>query len=414
MSICKPKISKNDMAEMLVDDLDTAPGGFITFSDAGLIMSLNTTLLTLLDYPDKVVLTGKSIESLLSVAGKIFYQTHFFPLLKLQGNADEIFFRLKTREGKEIPVICNAVRKVKEDGIGIIHCLFIPATQRSKYEQELLIAKKEAQASLNQNRELLLAKAELEEKAYHLDRRLTQLKQMNDDLIQFGKIISHDLQEPIRKIAVFADKVASDSKTQLDNITLEQFRKINRECIVLRQLGANLERFISLNVHSEHAISVDLQEVFQIAFKTASAGEIGVELLLTLNSFPIIIGYQRQLEMLFFNLFKNSIQSRRNEGILSITIEPVVYLQNLYQETKDRYRYSDFLRLTITDNGVGFDQDQRINYFAIGTKHTTNSFGLGFGLAFCKKVMDNHYGEIAIKSTIGQGTVVVLALPIST
>jgi sigma-B regulation protein RsbU (phosphoserine phosphatase) len=402
------------MGEMLTDDLDTAPGGFVAFSDAGVIIDLNTTLLKILAYSNKALLTGKSIESIFSVAGRIFYQTHFFPLLKLHGNADEIFFRLKTKEGKEVPVICNAVRKVKDDGTGINHCLFIPATQRSKYEQELLTARREAQASLAENKELLSAKAELEEKAYHLDKRLVQLKQMNDDMIQFGKIISHDLQEPIRKIAVFADKLAFESKAQLGHHIIEQFKKINKECIVLRELGANLERFISLNIHSENAVSVNLNEILQIAFKMAATGGVGSELLFIPNSLPVIIGFQRQLEMLFYHIFKNSIQFRRLDVPLCIKVEHVTYQQNLYQETKSRYRYTDFVRITISDNGIGFDQKQGVNYFTIEKTNVGEFLGLSFGLAFCKKVVDNHHGEIAIRSAIAEGTSIVVALPIST
>ena len=401
------------MGENLTNDLDTLPGGFVAFSDTGEILNLNTTLLKLLDYPDKALLTGKSIESIFSIAGRIFCQTHFFPLLKLQGNANEIFFRLKTKEGKEVSVICNAVRKVTGDGIGVNHCLFIPATRRSEYEQELLAARKEAQESLAENRELLLAKAELEESAYHLDQRIAELKQMNADLVQFGKIISHDLQEPIRKIAVFADRLASESKAHLDTSTIEQFKKINRECLVLRQLGANLERFISLNIYSENAVAVDLEKVLEIAFKMAAADETGVELLTAFSSLPVVIGFQRQLEMLFYNIFKNSIQSRRNDAPLYIQIGQVVYQQNLYQETRGRYRYTDFLRITISDNGIGFDQKEGVNYFIIGKKNAGGSFGLSFGLAFCKKVVDNHHGGIEIRSVVGEGTTVVVSLPIA-
>ena len=401
------------MGENLTNDLDTLPGGFVAFSDTGEIINLNTTLLKLLDYPDKGLLTGKSIESIFSIAGRIFCQTHFFPLLKLQGNANEIFFRLKTKDGKEVSVICNAVRKVTGDGIGVNHCLFIPATRRSEYEQELLAARKEAQESLAQNRELLMAKAELEESTYHLDQRIAELKQMNADLVQFGKVISHDLQEPIRKIAVFADRLASESKAQLDSSTIEQFKKINRECLMLRQLGANLERFISLNIYSENAVVVDLEKVLEIAFKMAAADETGVELLPAFSSLPVVIGFQRQLEMLFYNIFKNSIQSRRIDTPLYIQIGQVVYQQNLYQETRGRYRYTDFLRITISDNGIGFDQKEGVNYFIIGKKNAGGSFGLSFGLAFCKKVVDNHHGGIEIRSVVGKGTTVVVALPVA-
>jgi sigma-B regulation protein RsbU (phosphoserine phosphatase) len=400
------------MGDLQTDDLDTAPAGFIIFSDAGVITAVNSTLLRLLGYSDKASLSGKSIESILSVAGKIFYQTHFFPLLRLHGNAEEIFFRLKTKEGSEVPVICNAVRKIAADGIASNHCLFIPATQRTKYEQELLLARQEAESSLTQNMELVAAKAELEEKAWHLDRRLVELKLINEDLVQFGKIISHDLQEPIRKIAVFADMVAVESKALLGDAIVDQLRKINRECGELRRLGANLERFISLNVHREQAVAVNLKEILESAFTLAAKDDPQTKFVCTSKSFPTIIGFQRQLEMLFYNLFKNSIQFARPDAPARIEVKHVVYQQNVYQETKDRYRYTDVVRIKVSDNGVGLDRKQGGNYFRIEKKKVAGSLRLTFGLAFCKRVVDNHHGEITIQSAAGEGTSVVIVLPV--
>jgi sigma-B regulation protein RsbU (phosphoserine phosphatase) len=400
------------MADLSTEDIDTAPGGFLVFADDGIITKVNTTLKRLLNRTEKHSLIGQHIESIFSTAGRIFYQTHFYPLLKLQGCADEIFFRLKTTNGPLIPVVCNAVRKVDDAGIYSNHCLLIPALQRSKFEQELIDAKKEAQESLAQNRELQVATADLEENAFFLDRRIGDLRKINEDLTQFGKIISHDVQEPIRKIAIFADKVASEGAGQLEKGILQQLHKIKSECLILRQLGANLERFISLSNYSENACAVDLNELSQMAFTMASEGESEVELLLPPTPMPVITAFPKQLEMLFYNLFKNCIHFRREGAPLAVRIEQAVYQKNLYQENKNRYRYADFLRISIHDNGVGFDQKKDMNYFAINKKDTRETFGLSFGLAFCKKIVDNHRGQIEIRSVLGQGTSVIIELPL--
>jgi sigma-B regulation protein RsbU (phosphoserine phosphatase) len=402
------------MDRLPIDELlDTAPGGFAVFSEVGTIITINTTLVRMLGYAAKADILGKKIESFFLVAGKIFYQTHFFPLLTLQGQADEIFFRLRTKDGSDIPVICNAVRKPARDGLAEFHCLFVAATQRSKYEQELLLARKDAQQSLAQNRELMEAKAELEENAYRLDQRLAQLKQLNGDLVQFSKIISHDLQEPIRKIAVFSDKIASGGAGTVPIKLAEQFAKIKKECQVLRQLGGNLERFISLSVQNVDAMPVDLNVVCDIAFKMAATDQPAARLIRTSAALPFIVGYERQLEMLFYNIFKNSFQFRRPDVPVEITVEHVIYQQNLYQENKSRSRYTDFVKITISDNGLGFDEMDGVTHFVIEKKVPADVFGLSFGLAFCKKVVDNHQGEISMRSTAGVGTQVIFALPLS-
>ena len=71
--------------------LNSAPCGFLSFTDDGTIILTNTTLLDLLDQKQED-LVGKNISSILPIASRIFYQTHFFPLLKIQGRVEEVYF----------------------------------------------------------------------------------------------------------------------------------------------------------------------------------------------------------------------------------------------------------------------------------------------------------------------------------
>jgi phosphoserine phosphatase RsbU/P len=80
----------------LGDLLDAAPCGFVSFADDGTITAANTTLAHMLGYA-RGELEGRRIESLMSVGARIFYQTHFFPLVRLHGHAEEIFLLLKDK-----------------------------------------------------------------------------------------------------------------------------------------------------------------------------------------------------------------------------------------------------------------------------------------------------------------------------
>src|ERR1051325_1521698 len=95
------------------DLLNTAPCGFMTFTDEGTIRAVNATLLKLLGAAADE-LEGQHVESILPVASRIFYQTHFFPLLKLHGEASEIYFSLRSKNGEDIPVLVNAARRERE------------------------------------------------------------------------------------------------------------------------------------------------------------------------------------------------------------------------------------------------------------------------------------------------------------
>jgi len=395
---------------MTIHDLDTAPCGYLVFTDDGIISDVNKTLTAMLDYGDRSMVSGRHIESLFTTAGRIFYQTHFFPLLRLHGRADEIFFTLVGKDKKELPVICNGVRKGEGDKAEN-HCIVIPALQRSKYEQELLYARREAEQVLLQNRELKTAKEQLEKQAIDLDRRLSEVEHMNADLIQFGKVVSHDLQEPIRKIAVFADRIALEQESTIGLWATEQLRKINRECVRLRHLAMNLDRFISLNLSMAPVALVDLNECIKIALTLARETIPDREVLLSVESLPQIEGFEKQLELLFYHLFKNCLQFSPSGRAVEIGVSYTSFRQNSYRHIKERYRYVDFIRVTVSDNGVGFDSSERRELFKISRNRSGDLAALSFGLAFCKKIVDNHYGIISVESTVGCGTLVHLTLP---
>jgi anti-anti-sigma regulatory factor len=125
--------------------LDTAPCGFLAFADDGTILAANTTLLGWLGRARPDVL-GRHFESLLPPGGRIFYQTHFFPLLKLHGRAEEIYLSLRPSAGPDVEVLAHAARRERA-GAPANDCVFVPMRQRRRFEDEILAAKREAEAA---------------------------------------------------------------------------------------------------------------------------------------------------------------------------------------------------------------------------------------------------------------------------
>lgn len=174
---------------MMDAQLDDAPCGFLTLSSSGTIQQINTTLLDLLGYA-RAELTGRNIQCLLSVSGRVFYQTHFFPLLTLHNKADEIYFSLRSQSGENVPVLVNAVRR-ERNGEFVNDCVLIPMRQRDRYEDEILRAKKAAEEAiraqekahtalvtkqaelLRVNAELVCTKNELEQRVAERTQALT-------------------------------------------------------------------------------------------------------------------------------------------------------------------------------------------------------------------------------------------------
>jgi sigma-B regulation protein RsbU (phosphoserine phosphatase) len=130
----------------LMDErLNRAPCGFLSFTDQGTVAWINQTLLEMLGY-EREELVGGHIERILTVGSRIFYQTHWFPLLRLHGRAEEIFLMLRSKAGEDVGTLVNAVRRERRGG-GEYDCVVMRVRERQKYEEELLRAKRAAETA---------------------------------------------------------------------------------------------------------------------------------------------------------------------------------------------------------------------------------------------------------------------------
>ena len=400
------------MDEMLQDNLlNTAPCGFLVFSDEGIILTVNDTLLKLLNY-QREELVGSGIQRILSLANRIFYQTHLFPLIRLQGNADEIFLTLLSSNRTEVHVLLNAVRK-KMAGKETNHCVLIPVKQRRKYEDELLLAKKAAEEALLKNELLLNTQKDLENNKLEIDRQVSKLTQMNRELMQFSKVVSHDIQEPIRKISIFADIALSQADKLSDTVMKNALEKIKISCSRMNRLVNSLEIYLSLERAAAKPEPIDLNKAIEkarlLALQAAAYKE-NIEIIQ--QPFPVITGYKNQIELLFINLIENSIKFRRAGNPVKIMISSSVFQENRFKSLAGKYSYQDVVKITFTDNSQGFDTKHSTNLFQLFQKLHTDSKGIGLGLALCKKITDNHFGEISVDSTVGEGTTFKILLPL--
>lgn len=116
------------------DALNRLPCGWLAFDDHGTVLSINDTLLGMLGYARNEV-EGRHLDTLLPLAGRIFYQTHFFPLLKMHGKVEEIHMLLQGKERRVVPVLAYGTRRERNE------CIFIPVTRRERYQDEIAHAR---------------------------------------------------------------------------------------------------------------------------------------------------------------------------------------------------------------------------------------------------------------------------------
>lgn len=388
----------------------TMPCACLVFGDEGTIEFVNAFLCEALGY-DATELLGQKLDRILTLSSRLFYQTHFFPLLRLNGSVNEIFFTLRSKVGESIPVMVNATRDVHSEKATNL-CILITVWERQKYETEILESKKSLQKALESNEQLKDLQTELEEHQQKLDRQIAILIQRNQEYVQLNKVLSHDLQEPIRKIAIYSDILLSTEKTTENPAHHAHFLKIQSSVTRLRALTQCLQEFVSAEANEESPTTISLQTLI-LAAKAEAIQVTGFE------DFELEIGEMlplearaNQMKLLFTELIKNAIQSRRKNTPLRITIRSVTVEENSYQFSKDKYRYRDYSRVEITDNGTGFDSQYSTYVMGLFNKLNPESDGMGMGLALCKKIVSNHYGGISVNSRENSGSTFIITLPV--
>lgn len=281
------------------------PGGVLVLNDEHQLVVVNPFTELLLGY-EPGELSGRRVDTLLTVSGRIYYQTHIYPLLTLGGVANELYLTLKTRQGGRVPVLLNACR-IEQDGQLCSYLLFIPVYGRQQYEQELLVARKTAEEALLRNEELVRLQNELQQSQIQMDSQMSDLQQRKDELEQFSKIVAHDLQEPLRKIGLFADILAGERPDSLSPMGGVALSGIGNASGRLRQLIGDLQTYFTLLVSDAPLKPVDLTAVVQAVADEYSQEELR----LVCPVLPTVPGYPAELMTLFRHLLSNCVKFRQ-------------------------------------------------------------------------------------------------------
>lgn len=350
--------------------LDHAPCGFIVFSDDGKIIEANTTLLNLLGYGRRELI-DLHIEEIFSVPGRIFYQTHFFPLLKLKRKVEEVYLALRAKNGEQIPVLTNAQRRGYEGQV-FNECVFVVMRQRNKYEDEILQAKKEAEAA-------------------------TRAKD------EFLSVVSHELRTPLNSILGWS-QILHTRKLEVKE-TEHAVGAILRSARAQAQLIEDLldfARIISGKLRLD-VERVDLEKVISEAIEVVStaAAAKSIRLKTILNSNSFVSGSFGRLQQVLWNLLSNAIKFTPKGGRVEVKLE----------------RKGSSIEVSVSDNGNGIAPEFLpfvFERFRQADNSTSRHFGgLGLGLAITRHIVELHGGTIRAESDgEGLGATFTVSLPV--
>jgi PAS domain S-box-containing protein len=356
--------------------LDTAPCGFLSIHDDGSIAIVNRTLQEWLGFPlDE--LQGQHIDILLPAAGRIFYQTHIFPLLRIQGHVEEVYFPLRRQDGSNIPMLMNAARR-KEDVV-MYHCVFMPMHQRDQYENQILQAKAAAE-------EARRAKDE----AY-------------DDLEAFAYSISHDLRSPLATIRIFAEFVLKDYLDKLDARTNEALRYIIESTSEMSKMTEDILTYSRTSASTLELEPVSLENVVSHAADKLRAELAQRDVQLDIVK-PLlrVLGHPTLLSQIVMNLLMNAAK------FVAPDVRPEIKVW-----TERCLAPQPMVRLWIEDNGIGIAPDDQERIFRLFERgRVMNKYaGTGIGLAIVRRGVERMGGRIGLESTVGAGSRFWVELP---
>ncbi|MCU1591067.1 MAG: histidine kinase [Frankiales bacterium] len=251
--------------------------------------------------------------------------------------------------------------------------------------------------------ELVGVLAEVEKQQRGLERRAAELARSNADLEQFAYVASHDLQEPLRKVASFCQLLEQRYGGQLDERG-EQYIAFAVDGAKRMQLLINdLLTFSRVGRTSEGFVPVDLAATAAKAWAglESRVEEAQGQLELDLDgSAGAVLGDASLLLLLFGNLFGNALKYRREDRA------PRVRLSTLTEGA--------MLRVQVADNGIGIPDEYAEKVFVIFQRlHPKDAYeGTGIGLALCKRIVEHHGGRIWVEPAPEGGTAVRFTLPV--
>ncbi len=236
-----------------------------------------------------------------------------------------------------------------------------------------------------------------------------KLELSNQELQDFASVAAHDLQEPLRKIQSFSDRLKTKGREELKPELFDYLDRIQSSAARMQTLINDLLAFSRVTTRAQPFIRVSLNEIMKQVVSDLelrleqSAGRV------EWDDLPSIDADATQMRQLFQNLIGNALKFKKPDQ------SPVVRVEAHVLDLSPLGRPGPAVKVTVTDNGIGFDEKYLDRIFTIFQRlHGRHEFeGTGIGLAVCRKIVDRHGGQITANSSPGQGAKFIVTLPMT-
>ena len=200
-----------DRDDDLSDLYEQSPCGQLSMTNNAYIVRVNQTMCSWIGMPREQII-GKRLHELLTVAGRVFYETHFAPLLRMQHSFLEVALDFVGADGNKLPVIVNAIEKLDPNSKpALVRMALFKVPERRQYERQLVEARQRAE-TLNTD----------------LTAQVAEAKQMAEFREQFIAVLGHDLRNPVAAIDGGANLLLRDGWTARSPVTVTRTNRRGR------------------------------------------------------------------------------------------------------------------------------------------------------------------------------------------
>lgn len=396
---------------------DSAPDAVIAVDQQGLIVLANQRMEDIFGYSPNE-LAGQPLDVLMPDRYHKQHKKHvkgFFgqPRVRPMGAGLELFG--KRKDGDLFPVDIS-LGPVHTGDIRLTLATVRDITDRKKAEAELAMYKTHLEElvelrTADLQREIAerkRAEEQVKRDEETLKSYAQQLTQSNRDLQDYAAIVSHDLQEPLRKIQAFGERLRARSENTLDQEGRLYLERMQDASARMQTMLNDLLTYSRVSTRGQPYQPLDLN---QVAMEVISDLEIRIEETggrVEVDELPAIEGDPLQMRQVFQNLIGNALKFHRPDA------PPLVKVRGQLVGAGGPHG-PRYVRLTFEDNGIGFDERFIEKLFQPFQRlHGRSEYeGSGMGLAICRKIVERHQGSITARSTPGVGTTFTIDLPVN-